>query len=58
MLRGNTVERARAFTSTAGEVDDRLAEAMAAILAHPLSDYGMAHVDRVCGCTVSMYVCR
>jgi len=55
-LRGKAVERARAFTSTACEVNDRLAEAVAAILAHPLGDYGMAHVDEVRDCTVSMYV--
>lgn len=54
-LRGKAVERARAFTSTACEIDDRLAEAVAAILAHPLGNYGMAHIDGVCGCTVSMY---
>lgn len=54
-LRGKAVERARAFTSTACEIDDRLAETVAAILAHTLGNYGMAHIDGVCGCTVSMY---
>jgi hypothetical protein len=53
-LRGKTVERARAFTSTTCEIDDRLAEAVAAILAHPLGNYGMAHID---GFVVVQWVC-
>jgi hypothetical protein len=42
-----TVEGTRAFTSTAYEVSDSLAESTAASLAHPLSDYGVAHVEVV-----------
>jgi hypothetical protein len=42
-----TVEGTRTFTSAAYKVSDSLAETTAAGLAHPLSDYGMAHVEVV-----------
>jgi len=46
-FRRETVEGTRTFTSAACEVSDNLAETTAAGLAHPLSDYGMAHVEVV-----------